>query len=130
MVECAIDEPQFKIYHNSLNPISHYYLQHQNDVPSDAQAQKLLPYAKQTDFILSTFLEIVDDLAYDKEKFENIIFSFDDDYDMLKNFVSTLNPTLKSHSELVDVSEKILTNLIKAQNELGIIISQTEASMS
>ena len=98
--------------------------------PWDSTAYKLLPYAKQTDFILSTFHEIIDDLNYDKEKFEQIVYSFDDDYDMLKDFISKLNPNIRSHYELIKISDKILTNLIKAQNELGIIISQNEASKS
>lgn len=130
MIEYAIDLPQFQVYHNSLTPISHYYLEHKNTIPSDLEARKLVPYAKQTDFILSTFLEIIDDLNYDKEKFENIIYTFDDDYDMLKNFMSTLNPIIESHNELLCISEQILTNLMKAQNELGIIISQKEAFRS
>ena len=45
---------------------------------------------------------------------------------MLKEFISKLNPVLKSHSELLKISENILTNLIKAQNEISIIISQNE----
>ena len=45
---------------------------------------------------------------------------------MLKDFTSKLNPLLKSHNELLKISDNILTNLIKAQNELGIIISQHE----
>ena len=75
---------------------------------------------------METFHEIIDDLNYDKEKFENIIYTFDDDYDILKEFVSKLNPRLKSHYELLKISDKILSNLIKAQNELGIIVSQHE----
>ena len=45
---------------------------------------------------------------------------------MLKEFISKLNPVLKSHNELLKISENILTNLIKAQNEIRIIISQNE----
>jgi histidinol phosphatase-like PHP family hydrolase len=121
-----IDLPQFNVYHNSVSPIVRYYREHINSFPSESEIDKLLPYAKQTDFILTTFHEIVDDLNYDKEKFENIIYTFDDDYDMLKDFISKLNPRIKSHYELLEISDKILTNLIKAQNELGIIISQHE----
>lgn len=123
-----IDLPQFNVYSNSLSPIVHYSKEHTNGMLSESEIAKLLPYARQTDFILTTFHEIVDDLNYDKEKFENIIYTFDDDYDMLKEFISKLNPVIKSHNELLQVSDKILSNLIKAQNELGIIISKTEAS--
>lgn len=131
MIEQAfIDLPQYNVYHNSLNPIVSYYKDHQTTIPTEAEIDKLLPYAKQTDFILSTFHEIIDDLNYDKEKFENIIFSFDDDYEMLKDFTSHLNPSLKSHHELLKISDNILTNLIKAQNELGIIISQHDNKKS
>ncbi|KAB7880170.1 hypothetical protein GA417_14550 [Poseidonibacter ostreae] len=124
-----IDLPQFNVYSNSLSPIIHYSKEHtSSSVLNESEIEKLLPYARQTDFILTTFHEIVDDLNYDKEKFENIIFTFDDDYDMLKEFISKLNPVIKSHNELLKISDKILSNLIKAQNELGIIISQKEFS--
>ncbi|MCT7473077.1 MULTISPECIES: hypothetical protein [Aliarcobacter] len=127
MIEQAfLDLPQYNLYTNSLTPLVHYFKEHKNSVPTEDEINKLIPYAKQTDFILTTFHEIIDDLNYDKEKFENIIYTFDDDYDMLKEFISKLNPVLKSHSELLKISENILTNLIKAQNEISIIISQNE----
>jgi len=121
-----IDLAQFNVYHNSLQPIAHYYHEHSKAPLGDKDIDKLLPYAKQTDFILKTFGEIVDDLTYDKEKFEKIIYTFDDDYDMLKDFISNLNPVIKSHKELLKVSDNILSNLIQAQNDLGLIISQHE----
>ena len=127
MIEQAfLDLPQYNVYTNSLTPLVHYFKEHKNSIPTEDEINKLIPYAKQTDFILTTFHEIIDDLNYDKEKFENIIYTFDDDYDMLKEFISNLNPVLKSHSELLKISENILTNLIKAQNEISIIISQNE----
>ena len=127
MIEQAfLDLPQYNVYTNSLTPLVHYFKEHKNSIPTEDEINKLIPYAKQTDFVLTTFHEIIDDLNYDKEKFENIIYTFDDDYDMLKEFISKLNPVLKSHSELLKISENILTNLIKAQNEISIIISQDE----
>ena len=127
MIEQAfLDLPQYNVYTNSLTPLVHYFKEHKNSIPTEDEINKLIPYAKQTDFILTTFHEIIDDLNYDKEKFENIIYTIDDDYDMLKEFISKLNPVLKSHSELLKISENILTNLIKAQNEISIIISQNE----
>jgi len=125
-----IDLPQYNVYSNSVSPISHFYKTHKSSIPSESDIDKLLPYAKQTDFILTTFHEIIDDLNYDKDKFEQIIYSFDDDYDMLKEFISKLNPHIKSHYELLKISDNILKNLIKAQNELGIIISQKENQKS
>lgn len=127
MIETAlIDLPQFNVYHNSLQPIAHYCEAHSKAPGADSDINKLLPYAKQTDFVLKTFGEIVDDLTYDKKKFEKIIYTFDDDYDMLKDFISNLHPKIKSHKELLKISESILSNLIQAQNDLGIIISQHE----
>ena len=127
MIEQAfLDLPQYNVYTNSLTPLVHYFKEHRNSIPTEDEINKLIPYAKQTDFVLTTFHEIIDDLNYDKEKFENIIYTFDDDYDMLKEFISKLNPVLKSHNELLKISENILTNLIKAQNEISIIISQNE----
>ena len=127
MIEQAfLDLPQYNVYTNSLTPLVHYFKEHKNSIPTEDEINKLIPYAKQTDFVLTTFHEIIDDLNYDKEKFENIICTFDDDYDMLKEFISKLNPVLKSHNELLKISENILTNLIKAQNEISIIISQNE----
>ena len=124
--QAFLDWPQYNVYTNSLTPLVHYFKEHKNSIPTEDEINKLIPYAKQTDFILTTFHEIIDDLNYDKEKFENIIYTFDDDYDMLKEFISKLNPVLKSHNELLKISENILTNLIKAQNEISIIISQNE----
>ena len=127
MIEQAfLDLPQYNVYTNSLTPLVHYFKEHKNSIPTEDEINKLIPYAKQTNFVLTTFHEIIDDLNYDKEKFEQIVYSFDDDYDMLKDFISKLNPVLKSHSELLKISENILTNLIKAQNEISIIISQNE----
>ena len=127
MIEQAfLDLPQYNVYTNSLTPLVHYFKEHKNSIPTEDEINKLIPYAKQTDFVLTTFHEIIDDLNYDKKKFENIIYTFDDDYDMLKEFISKLNPVLKSHNELLKISENILTNLIKAQNEISIIISQNE----
>ncbi|MEN5386601.1 hypothetical protein ABE179_01525 [Aliarcobacter skirrowii] len=127
MIEQAfLDLPQYNVYTNSLTPLVHYFKEHKNSIPTEDEINKLIPYAKQTDFVLTTFHEIIDDLNYDKEKFENIIYTFDDDYDMLKEFILKLNPVLKSHNELLKISENILTNLIKAQNEISIIISQNE----
>jgi len=119
-----IDIPQYNVYTNSVSPLVYYVKEHKDLIPTESEIAKLLPYAKQTEFILSIFHEIIDDLNYDKEKFENIIYTFDDDYEMLRDFTSKLNPAIKSHSELLKISENILSNLIKAQNELGIIISQ------
>lgn len=121
-----IDLPQFNVYHNSLQPIAHYYKEHNKAPLLEKEISKLLPYAKQTDFILKTFGEIVNDLTYDKEKFEKIIYTFDDDYDMLKDFISNLNPVIRAHKELLKISDSILSGLIQAQNDLGIIISQHE----
>lgn len=127
MIEQAfVDLPQFNVYHTSLTPIVHYYKQHQTLIPTENEIDRLLPYAKQTDFILETFCEIVDDLNYDKEKFQNIIYTLDDDYDMLKGFLYKLNPAIHSHNELLKVSDNILTKLIKVQNGLGIIISKND----
>ena len=127
MIEQAfLDLPQYNVYTNSLTPLVHYFKEHKNSIPTEDEINKLIPYAKQTDFVLTTFHEIIDDLNYDKEKFENIIYTFDDDYDMLKEFISKLNPVLKAQNELLKISENILTNLIKAQNEISIIISQNE----
>ncbi len=121
-----VDMSQYNVYKNSVSPLVHYVKEHKDSIPTELEIDKLLPYARQTDFVLMTFHEIIDDLNYDKEKFENIIYTFDDDYDMLKNFISKLNPLIKSHYELLKISENILSNLMKAQNELGIIISQHE----
>ena len=74
MIEQAfLDLPQYNVYTNSLTPLVHYFKEHKNSIPTEDEINKLIPYAKQTDFILTTFHEIIDDLNYDKEKFENII---------------------------------------------------------
>ena len=121
-----VDLPQLNTYHSSVSAIVQYCQNHKNKIPTESEKNKLLTYAKQTEFILMTFHEIIDDLNYDKAKFEQIVYNFDDDYDLLKSFIKNLNPLIKSHKELINVSNNILDNLIKAQNELGIIISKNE----
>ena len=121
-----VDMPQYAIYNTAFSPISAYSKEHSGSVYDEKEIQKLIPYAKQTDFILSTFREIVDDLTYDKEKFEGVIYKLDDDYELLNNFVAKLNPKLKMHKDLYDISQNILTNLIKVQNDLGLIIANNE----
>lgn len=68
-----IDMPQYNVYTNSVSPLVHYVKEHKNTIPTEAEIVKLLPYAKQTDFILMTFHEIIDDLNYDKK---NLKISF------------------------------------------------------
>jgi hypothetical protein len=126
MLESMIDIPQFEIYNTSIAPLVRYVEEQNSSIYDENHINKIIPYAKQSDFILSTFLDIVDDLNYDKEKFEEIIYNLDDDYDSLSQFVKKLNPKFKSHKKLLDISQNILTNLMKVQNELGLIISQNE----
>ncbi len=122
----ATDLQQYHVYHSSIAPLVQYSKTHGSLVYDDDEIKKLIPYARQTDFILSTFTEIADDLNYDKEKFESIIYNLDDDYDILKEFISKLKPKLKNHNELYKISDKILNNLMKVQNVLGLIILEHE----
>ena len=128
MIDFALNDiNQFQVYSYSFAPITTYSKRHQdNSLLDDNEIKKLIPYAKQTDFILSTFSDIIDDLNYDKDKFESIIFSLDDDYDTLKEFMSRLNPKLLTHNELYTLSDRILTHLIKVQNDLGLVIEHNE----
>ncbi|SFV50700.1 hypothetical protein MNB_SM-7-1151 [hydrothermal vent metagenome] len=125
-----IDNNQFDMYAQSIKPISMYVSSHKMTAPSDYEAQKLLPYAKQTQFVTNTLIDIIDDLKYDKEKFEHFVAKLDDDYDLLEEFVATLNPRIKSHHELMEISKQILDDLAKAQMDLGIIISHHENKSS
>ena len=100
--------------------------QHQSQILTDADAKELLPYAKQTLMMLDGLLDIVDELNYDKEKFEQLIFKLDDDYEMVRSFREKLLPLLKSHAELAKLSDEILDKLMIAQRELGLIIANNE----
>ena len=128
MIELAINDiNQFQTYNYSFVPITNYSKSHiNNSIYDKDEVKRLIPYAKQTNFILGTFSEIIDDLNYNKDKFENFIFTLDDDYDTLSDFISKLNPKLSIHKELYELSDKILTKLVKLQNELGLIIEQNE----
>lgn len=128
MIELAMNDIQLDVYNSAIKPIEYYFNSHKSMTPSEPELQQLIPFAKQTEFILDTFHEIVDDLNYNKERFEEIIFKFDDDYDMLKEFTSNLNPAIKSHHEILKISDKILDGLMKAQNDLGAIIAKHEHS--
>ncbi len=100
--------------------------QYQNKFLTDQDVKELLPYAKQALFVLNGFIDIIDELNYGKEKFEELIFTLDDDYDMLYKFSKNLSPVIKSHNELAKISSEILDKLMIAQRELGLILSQNE----
>ena len=125
-MDAITDLQQFDIYQSSSIPLSHYFKEHHGKIPGENDIKNLLPYARQTNFILETFRDIVDDLNYNKEKFENFIFTLDDDYEMLEDFISNLNNNIKSHHELIKISDQILTNLMLVQNDLEIRISKIE----
>jgi len=100
--------------------------QHQSQILTDADAKELLPYAKQALVMLDELLDIVDELNYDKEKFEQLIFKLDEDYEMVRSFSKKLSPVIKSHAELAKLSDEILDKLMIAQRELGLIIANNE----
>ena len=93
---------------------------------SDQDAKALLPQAEQALFMLDGLIDIIDDLNYDKEKFESLIFKLDDDYELLRDFRKSLSPVILSHAELGKLSDEILDKLMKAQRELGLVISAHE----
>ena len=109
-----------------VEPIAHYRAHDSNAPITDSEAKELTHFAKQAKFMIEGFLDIIDDLTYDKEKFEETIARFDDDYEALRELTKRLNPTIASHHELLQLSNSILDGLIKAQNEMGLILMQHE----
>ena len=93
---------------------------------TQAEAEDILPYAKQTLFILDGFLDIVDELNYDKEHFEKLLLSLDDRYYELRQLKERLVPLYSSHNELDKLIDEILTKLMKIENKLGLIIAKNE----
>ncbi|MBL0707811.1 MAG: hypothetical protein JJW00_02065, partial [Sulfurimonas sp.] len=65
-----------------------YYEQHIKTVSTPV----MINYAKQAQFIVSSTRDIVDDLNFNKERFEDFISSLDDDYEMLENFYNIFLP--------------------------------------
>ena len=127
MIDLALlNNNQFDVYSSAMKPISIYVNSHKSLAPKDADAKQLLTYAKQTQFITGTLIDIIDDLTYDREKFVNFIAKLDDDYDLLEEFTKSLNPMMQSHSDLIAVSNAILDDLMEAQNKLGLIVSHHE----
>ncbi|BAF69556.1 hypothetical protein [Nitratiruptor sp. SB155-2] len=125
----------FEAIHQDLSPIdkfvqtlhkTEYVQQHNNEIISDKEAKEILEHAKNTLAFIDGFVDIIDDLTYDKSRFEELVFKLDDDYDMLKSFTTRLSPVIKSHAELLDISNKILDKLMIAQRELGLIIANNE----
>ncbi|BCD59585.1 MULTISPECIES: hypothetical protein [unclassified Nitratiruptor] len=125
----------FEAIHHDLSPIdkfvqtlhkTEYVQQHNNQIITDDEAKEILEHAKHTLAFIDGFVDIIDDLTYDKSRFEELIFKLDDDYDMLKSFTARLSPVIKSHAELLDISNKILDKLMIAQRELGLIIANNE----
>lgn len=124
-----IDTSNFdKVYNISMNEMKAYYKDHDQIMLSDNIVSNMIPHAKFSATILSGLKDIVHDLNYDKERFEELVFTLDDDYDMLNEFIKPLNKNIQSHKELLDISNTILDNLMVVQRELGFIISDHENS--
>jgi len=94
---------------------------------SDVEAREMIAHANRAIFVLEGLISIVDELRYDREKFEKLIMDLDDDHDLVRSFQERLNPVIPSHKELKELSDRVLDGLIKAQNELGLIIATHEA---
>ena len=131
MFDYAMIDHQINAYSNLISPIIEYAKQNQNLPLSENDIHMYIPVAKQTEFVLDGFLTIIDDLNYDKEKFENLIDTLDDDYEKLSAFTKHLRPDLfQSHKELFNISSKVLNHLVKGQFQLGAIISKHDNQAS
>ena len=126
MIDVGMLDHQINAITHIVEPIAQYRAHEGNRPITDAEAKELIHFAKQAKFMVDGFLEIIDDLSYDKDRFEATIARFDDDYDALRDFTKRLNPSIASHHELLKLSNAILDGLIKVQNELGLIVSQYE----
>jgi len=126
MFEALAMHPQFDIYHTSIQPIIQSVQKPSQSLMDERYIKELLMYAKQTDFILSTFIDIIDELNFDKVRFEEVISTLDDDYEELKKLHDALKPSLPLHKELYEITDKILDNLVKAQFQMGSILSSYE----
>jgi len=131
MFDYAMIDHQINAYSNLMSPIIEYAKQHNNYPLREEDVHQYIHVAKQTDFVLQGFLDIVEDLNYDKEKFENLVETLDNDYENLERFTKSLRPEIyKSHKEIYDISNRILDNLVKGQFVLGAIISRNENKLS
>lgn len=126
MIDVGMLDHQINAIAHIVEPIAQYRAHDGNGPLTDTEAKELIHFAKQAKFMVDGFLEIIDDLSYDKDRFEATIARFDDDYDALRDFTKRLNPSIASHHELLKLSNAILDGLIKVQNELGLIVSQHE----
>ena len=131
MLDAAfIDTVNFDtIYSTSMQGVKSHYQKifHQNTL-QEVEIESTLPSAKLASLMISGLKEIVQDLNYDKEKFENLIFTLDDDYDLINEYTKNLNTNIKSHHELLKLTNSILDDIMIVQRELGFIISTHENS--
>lgn len=117
------------IYSISFKDVkSHYEKIYNGSTNLDNEVISSIPSAKLASLMISGLKEIVYDLNYDKEKFENLIFTLDDDYDLISNYTKNLNKNIKSHNELLKLTDVILDDIMIVQRELGFIISNHENS--
>lgn len=117
------------IYSTSFKDVkSHYEKIYNGSTNLDSEVISSIPSAKLASLMISGLKEIVYDLNYDKEKFENLIFTLDDDYDLISNYIKNLNKNIESHNELLKLTDVILDDIMIVQRELGFIISNHENS--
>jgi len=112
--------PQIQIYQETIKPISHY----EEYINNKILTSTMLTYAKQAQFIVKSTRDIIDDLNFDIEKFEEFLSTLDDDYDMLENFYDRFLPKNREEQEIKDITNNLLTNLILLQNDISIILSK------
>jgi len=112
--------------HHFINNWAHYEEAQHSHKLGDAEAKELIPIAERTLAMVDGFLEIVDELNYDKEHFEELVMKLDDDYEQLRDFKSRLLPLIASHAKLAALSDAILDRLMQAQNRLGLRVLQRE----
>jgi hypothetical protein len=117
----AVDalKTQVDIYNTVFRPLHEEFSKEKID---DSEVESMIPVAKQTLFIIEGFSDIVDDLKFDEKRFRELIDTFIEDYELLQAFIKRLDPLKASHRQLIDISEKILDKLVKAQNDLGLIV--------
>lgn len=114
--------PQLQIYNDTIKPISHY--EHYVDSVSTVE---MLNYAKQAQFIVSSTRDIIDDLNFNTERFEQFLSTLDDGYELLEKFYTTFVPKNSQEKEIKVITDSLLTSLMLLQNDISIILSKQYA---
>jgi hypothetical protein len=100
---------QFELYHQLMTPLLHIEVDLE---PADNNIIK--SYARTALVFTQGMRDILDDLTFDYDVFEKLLFDLDDNYEIVKMEYAAINDT-----ELKSIVDQLMTQMVKLQMELS-----------